>query len=222
MTEYDVEFEALGAKVAFPKETLSYVLADHLAALGLRQLHIAETEKYAHVTFFFNGGVEEPKAGESRVLIPSPKVATYDLQPEMSAFEVTDVLLEAMADGKADVYIVNYANGDMVGHTGVQAAAEAAIEAIDDCLHRVIDAVLSAGGVAIVTADHGNAEQMQDEDGNVWTAHSMSPVPFVVIGVEDVALDTETDATLADIAPTLLNLMGATIPPEFTGRSLSV
>ncbi|MCL2631899.1 MAG: 2,3-bisphosphoglycerate-independent phosphoglycerate mutase [Coriobacteriia bacterium] len=222
MTEYDIEFEALGARVAFAKETLDFVLADYLSQLGLRQLHIAETEKYAHVTFFLNGGIEEAKPGEQRILIPSPKVATYDLQPEMSANEVTEALIHAIKTDAADVFIVNYANGDMVGHTGIQSAAEQAITAVDRCLQQVIDTVLEAGGVAIVTADHGNAEEMVDEEGNTWTAHSMSPVPLTIIGDKTIALDLEADGRLSDIAPTLLDLMGLKIPEEFTGKSLII
>ena len=260
MTEFDATFERdFNCRVAFPKSFPTNVLADHLSSLSLRQLHIAETEKYAHVTFFFNGGVEEPKAGEQRILIPSPKVATYDLKPEMSAFEVTDALVEAIETDAADVYIVNYANGDMVGHTGVLPAAIAAIEAVDTCLHRVVNAILVNGGVALVTADHGNSEQMVDEDGSPWTAHTISPVPLTLICAEareddkgtvsdkgtvnlttfheklsslpspchlpfkrTIDLDRLGRARLADIAPTLLDLMELPIPPEFTGRSLLI
>ncbi|MCL1879077.1 MAG: 2,3-bisphosphoglycerate-independent phosphoglycerate mutase, partial [Actinomycetia bacterium] len=182
MTEYDPAFAAeLGAEVVFPKSFPKNVLADYLASLGLKQLHIAETEKYAHVTFFFNGGIEAAKPGEQRILVPSPKVATYDLQPQMSAPEVTAQLVAAIEGGVADVYIVNYANGDMVGHTGVQSAAEAAVAAVDRGLCQVIAAIQAAGGVALVTADHGNADVMQDAEGHVWTAHSLSPVPLVLI-----------------------------------------
>jgi 2,3-bisphosphoglycerate-independent phosphoglycerate mutase len=223
MTEYDVTFERdFGARIAFPKSFPSNVLADYLSSLGLRQLHIAETEKYAHVTFFFNGGVEELKAGEQRILIPSPKVATYDLQPEMSAPEVTQVLVDAIEEDAADVYIVNYANGDMVGHTGVLSAAIAALEAVDRGLKRVVDAILAKGGVALVTADHGNSEMMVTDDGAVWTAHTLSPVPLVLVETGGHALDfdREAPARLADIAPTLLDLMELPIPPEWTGRSL--
>ncbi|MCL2150959.1 MAG: 2,3-bisphosphoglycerate-independent phosphoglycerate mutase, partial [Coriobacteriia bacterium] len=226
MTEYDPRFAAFGAQVAFEKQLPENVLADHLSSLGLRQLHIAETEKYAHVTFFLNGGVEEPKPGEQRVLIDSPKVATYDLQPQMSAPEVTDALVAAIQADQADVFIVNYANGDMVGHTGIQTAAEQAVAEVDRCLRQVIEAILAAGGVAVITADHGNADQMLDSQGNVWTAHSLSPVPFAIICAESrgsgrsIDLDREGAASLADIAPTLLDLMGLPIPAEFTGRSL--
>jgi 2,3-bisphosphoglycerate-independent phosphoglycerate mutase len=226
MTEYDPLFEQdLGAQVAFPKSFPANVLADYLSSLGLRQLHIAETEKYAHVTFFFNGGVEEPKEGEQRILIPSPKVATYDLQPQMSAPEVTAALVDAIERDAADVYIVNYANGDMVGHTGVLTAAIEAIETVDRGLKQVVDAIIAKGGVALVTADHGNSEQMIDEAGAPWTAHTLSPVPLAVIEPPDERafdLECEQPARLADIAPTLLGLMGIPIPLEWTGRSLLV
>jgi 2,3-bisphosphoglycerate-independent phosphoglycerate mutase len=226
MTEYDPVFEqSLGAQVAFPKSFPTNVLADYLASLGLKQLHIAETEKYAHVTFFFNGGVEEPKEGEKRILIPSPKVATYDLQPQMSAPEVTAALVDAIEHDAADVYIVNYANGDMVGHTGVLAAAIEAIEAVDRGLEQVVEAIVAKGGVVLVTADHGNSEQMIDETGAPWTAHTLSPVPLAVIEPPHnriFDLEYEQPARLADIAPTLLNLMGVPIPPEWTGRSLLI
>ena len=233
MTEYDPLFEdKFGAQVAFPKTFPANTLADYLASLGLRQLHIAETEKYAHVTFFFNGGIEEPKAGEKRILVPSPKVATYDLLPAMSAPEVTDVLVEAIRADAADVYIVNYANGDMVGHTGVLPAAIAAIEAVDDGLKRVIEAIVSKGGVALVTADHGNSEQMADAQGKPWTAHTTNEVPLVLVSSSlpgssgssissgGISLDCGGAARLADIAPTLLDLMELPVPSEFTGRSL--
>jgi 2,3-bisphosphoglycerate-independent phosphoglycerate mutase len=227
MTEYDPAFEdSLGALVAFPKHFPANVLADYLASLGLRQLHIAETEKYAHVTFFFNGGVEAAKAGEQRILIPSPQVATYDLQPEMSAPEVTERLVEAILSDSADFYVVNYANGDMVGHTGIQEAAEAAVTAVDAGLNAVLKAVLDKGGAALVTADHGNADVMVDAKGHPWTAHSLSPVPLALVSAESKGekrsfdLDRSAPACLADIAPTLLDLMELEIPPEFEGRSL--
>jgi 2,3-bisphosphoglycerate-independent phosphoglycerate mutase len=225
MTEYDVTFERdFATRVAFPKSFPKNVLADYFSALGLRQLHIAETEKYAHVTFFFNGGVEKAKEGERRILIPSPQVATYDLQPQMSAPEVTQALLDAIETDAAEVYIVNYANGDMVGHTGVLPATIAAIEAVDVGLKRVVGAVLDKGGVALVTADHGNSEQMVDDTGAPWTAHTLSPVPLVVIEAKarTVDLDRDTPARLADIAPTLLDLMDLPIPQEWTGHSLLV
>ena len=224
MTEYDPLFaERFGALVAFPKNFPANTLSDYFAQLGLRQLHIAETEKYAHVTFFLNGGIEEPKTGERRVLISSPKVATYDLKPQMSAPEVTEALVEAIMSDAADVYIVNYANGDMVGHTGVLPAAIAAIEAVDEGLRQVLDAVVAKGGVALVTADHGNSEQMVDKDGNPWTAHTTNEVPLVLIDPDASRgsdLDRSGPARLADIAPTLLDLMEIPVPAEFTGRSL--
>lgn len=251
MTEYDATFaERFELAVAFPKVFPVNTLADYLASLGLRQLHIAETEKYAHVTFFFNGGIEEPKPGEQRILIPSPKVATYDLQPEMSAPGVTDALVDAINADAADVYIVNYANCDMVGHTGVLEAAVKAVEAVDAGLQRVVEALVAKGGVALVTADHGNAEHMVDTDGGLFTAHTLSPVPLVVIDAQAMGakaadaqdpqiqadqmedsveplqrrldLERQQPGRLADIAPTLLDLMELPIPPEFTGRSLLI
>ncbi len=216
LTEYD---PTIPAPVAFPKEFPEHVLADALAANGLRQLHIAETEKYAHVTFFLNGGVEEPKPGETRVLVPSPKVTTYDLKPEMSASEVTDRLVEAIEGDAADVFIVNYANCDMVGHTGVFDAAVKAVEAVDTAVGRVLCALAAKGGSAILTADHGNAEQMVDADQvTPFTAHTTSTVPIVVVG-KGVAGIAE-GGRLADVAPTLADLIGIPQPPEWTGVSL--
>jgi 2,3-bisphosphoglycerate-independent phosphoglycerate mutase len=224
MTEYDASFERdFRTTVAFPKSFPENVLADYLSSLGLRQLHIAETEKYAHVTFFLNGGIEQAKPGERRILIPSPKVATYDLQPQMSAPEVTDALVSAIENDEADVYIVNYANGDMVGHTGVLPAAIAAVEAVDAGLKRVVEAIVAKGGVALVTADHGNCEQMVDDSGAAWTAHTTSEVPLVAIdGLDGQAIGLRSDqpARLADIAPTLMDLMGLEVPAQWTGRSL--
>ncbi len=218
LTEYD---RTIPAPVAFPKELSTCVLADVLADAGLRQLKIAETEKYAHVTFFFNGGAEAPKPAEERILVPSPKVATYDLMPEMSAHEVTDRLVAAIESGQADVYIVNYANCDMVGHTGVLEAAIQAVEAVDSCVGRVVAAIRAAGGSAIVTADHGNAETMLDTDGHSpFTAHTSGEVPFCVIADDVSAL--ESGGILADVAPTLLELISVDRPQEWTGRSLLV
>jgi 2,3-bisphosphoglycerate-independent phosphoglycerate mutase len=182
-------------------------------------MHVAETEKYAHVTFFLNGGVETPKPGEERVLVPSPKVATYDLQPEMSEPEVTDRLVEAIERDHADVYVVNYANCDMVGHTGVLAAAVSAVEAVDKGVGRAVGAIEAKGGVALVTADHGNAEKMIADDGvTPFTAHTTDPVPLIAIakGVTGV----RSGGRLADVAPTLLDLIGLAVPPQWTGRSL--
>lgn len=216
LTEYD---PTIDAAVAFPKSLPDNVLADVLAAHGLRQLHIAETEKYAHVTFFLNGGVEPPKTGESRILVPSPKVATYDLKPEMSAPQVAEELVAAIRSDAADVYIVNFANCDMVGHTGVFMAAVRAVEAVDGAVGRVIGAITEKGGCALVTADHGNAETMVDADGATpFTAHTISPVPLVCVlkGVSALA----DGGILADVAPTLLAMIGVEAPREWTGRSL--
>jgi len=215
LAEYDPK---IPAPVAFPKEVARCVLADVIADAGLRQLRIAETEKYAHVTFFFNGGAEDPKPAEERILIPSPKVATYDLKPEMSAWEVTDRLVAAIEAGEADVYIVNYANCDMVGHTGVLAAAIKAVEAVDSCVGRVVDAIQARGGAAIITADHGNAECMLEPDGvSPFTAHTSGEVPFCVVADGVSAL--QDGGILADVAPTLLDLMSVDQPAEWTGRS---
>jgi 2,3-bisphosphoglycerate-independent phosphoglycerate mutase len=219
LTTYDQSFSL---PVAFPKERVPETLADVLAQHGLRQLHIAETEKYAHVTFFLNGGVEEPKTGERRILIPSPKVATYDLCPAMSAVEVTDALLRALEGGEAEVYIVNYANGDMVGHTGIMAAAIQAVETVDTQLGRLVDAVLAQGGSLLITADHGNAEQMSapaSERATPHTAHTLNPVPLLVVGTDVQAL---SGGRLADLAPTLLGLLGIKAPKIWTGSDLVV
>jgi 2,3-bisphosphoglycerate-independent phosphoglycerate mutase len=215
LTEYD---PTIPAAVAFAKDLPCCTLADVLAESGLRQLHIAETEKYAHVTFFFNGGAEPPKPGEERVLVPSPKVATYDLQPEMSEPGVTDRLVEAILEGRADVYIVNYANCDMVGHTGVLEAAIRAVEAVDGGVGRVLAAVAECGGVAMVTADHGNAERMVADDGSPFTAHTTDPVPLIVVA--DGVRRVRAGGKLADVAPTLLDLVGLKPPAVWTGESL--
>jgi 2,3-bisphosphoglycerate-independent phosphoglycerate mutase len=226
LTDYDPEFAGFGVEVAFAKETLRNVLAEHVSLLGLTQCHIAETEKYAHVTFFFNGGVEDPFPGEIRTLIPSPKIATYDLKPEMSAPEVTEVLINAIRAGLADLYILNYANGDMVGHTGVLSAARLAVAAVDRCLQQLAQTVLEVGGVLLVTADHGNAEMMVDSNGDPWTAHTVCPVPLVLVssqsraGFRQLDLNREGEASLADVAPTILDLMELPIPSEFSGESL--
>ncbi len=214
LTQYDETFDV---PIAFPPESLKNILADVLSEHKLRQLRIAETEKYAHVTFFFNGGKETPVEGEDRLLIPSPKVATYDQQPEMSAYLVTDEVVKAIASGKYDVVILNYANLDMVGHTGVFDAAVKAVEAIDECIGRVFDAVSAANGLLIITADHGNAEQMLD-DGEPHTAHTSDPVPFLVCE-DGIKLK---NGMLADIAPTLLDVLGIGNPDEMTGRSLII
>ena len=217
MTQYDAEMP--NVEVAFPPQRLTNTLGEYVSSLGLSQLRIAETEKYAHVTFFFNGGVEEANPLEDRVLIPSPKVATYDLQPEMSALEVTEKVLEEIASSKYDLIILNFANPDMVGHTGVFDAAVSAVEALDGCVGRIADAMLAADGQILLTADHGNADQMLDEEGNVVTAHSTNQVPLVHIASAPVA-GFKDGGKLADIAPTLLKLMELPVPAEMTGESL--
>jgi 2,3-bisphosphoglycerate-independent phosphoglycerate mutase len=221
MTKYE---EGLPVLVAFPPET-ARSLAQTFSEAGWRQLHLAETEKYAHVTYFFNGGIETAWPGEDRRLVPSPKVATYDLQPSMSADGVTDALVEAIRSGDYDFIVANYANPDMVGHTGIWDATIEALETIDACVDRVVRAVEAAdtpdlvgpGSVLAITADHGNADEMLEEDGSPDTAHSLNPVPFVVT-VEGARLDGE--GILADVAPTVLALLGIEQPPEMTGRSL--
>jgi 2,3-bisphosphoglycerate-independent phosphoglycerate mutase len=202
--------------VAFEPEPLTNIFGEYISSLGLKQLRIAETEKYAHVTFFFNGGEERVFPGEDRVLIPSPKVATYDLKPEMSAYDVTDAVVERVKSREYDVIILNFANCDMVGHTGVFDAAVKAVSTVDDCIGKVLDAIAEVGGIALVTADHGNADKMIDENGEVFTAHTTNPVPLVLVG-EDVKL---TRGRLCDLAPTMLELMGLVKPEEMTGKSL--
>ena len=218
MTEYSVEHNQW-LKVLFPPEDLKNIFGEVVAKAGLTQLRIAETEKYAHVTFFFNGGKETLFPNEERILVPSPKVATYDLKPEMSAYEVTDKLVEAIQSDKFDVIIVNYANGDMVGHTGVLDAAIRAVEAVDSCVGRVVSAVQEKGGILFITADHGNAEQMKDPvKGTPYTAHTATPVKAVLVNAPaDIKLN---DGRLSDVAPTLLALLGLTQPAEMTGCSL--
>jgi 2,3-bisphosphoglycerate-independent phosphoglycerate mutase len=218
LTEYD---PTIAAPVAFPKDLPCCVLADVIAEAGLRQFHIAETEKYAHVTFFFNGGVEVPKEGEERVLVPSPKVPTYDLQPEMSAPEVTRRLVGAILADRADFYVVNYANCDMVGHTGVLKAAIAAVEAVDASVGAVVAAARERGGCVLITADHGNAEQMLDPtSGGVFTAHTTDPVPFICV-CDDVSA-VRGDGILADVAASVCELLGVDQPAEWTGESLLI
>ena len=213
-TEYDASMP--NVMVAFPRVAVKNGLGEYLSKLGLKQLRIAETEKYAHVTFFFNGGVETVYPGEDRVLVNSPKVATYDLQPEMSAVEVTDKCVERIESGSYDVIILNFANCDMVGHTGVYNAAVKAVETVDACVGRVVEATRSMGGIAMITADHGNAEEMFKSDGSPMTAHTTNPVPFIVVG----AAVKLHPGRLADIAPTILDVMGLECPPEMDGHTL--
>ena len=202
-----------------PLLAVLWIVGEVLARNGLRQLRIAETEKYAHVTFFFNGGVETPYEGEERILVPSPKVATYDLLPEMSAHEVTDRLVEAIGSGRFDVIICNYANGDMVGHTGKMDAAIQAVEVLDGALGRLEEAVLAAGGEMLITADHGNVEQMVDPQAEqAHTAHTTNPVPLIYVTKRTASL--ADNGSLCDVAPTLLSVMGLEKPVEMTGRSL--
>ena len=218
-TQYDVTF---GDKVhiAFHPESLTNTLGEYLSAQGKTQLRIAETEKYAHVTFFFNGGVEEPYEGEDRALIPSPKVATYDLKPEMSAYEVAEEAVRRVESGKYDVMILNFANPDMVGHTGVMEAATTAVHAVDECLGKVVEAIRKQGGRAIITADHGNCEQMYAEDGSPFTAHTINPVPVVLVDDANKAVTLRKGGRLSDLSPTILGLMGLPTPAGMTGSSL--
>ena len=215
-TEYDATMPHV--EVAFPRVCVSNGLGEYLSQMGMTQLRIAETEKYAHVTFFFNGGSETVFPGEDRVLIPSPKVATYDLQPEMSAPEVCEKCVERIESGAYDVIILNFANCDMVGHTGVFDAAVKAVETVDECVGKVVDATLKMGGIAMITADHGNAEQMTEPDGSPMTAHTTNPVPFILCGA-----GTELrKGRLADIAPTILDVMGLACPEDMDGKTLIV
>ncbi|PJI07631.1 MULTISPECIES: 2,3-bisphosphoglycerate-independent phosphoglycerate mutase [Clostridium] len=218
MTEYDAKFK--NVDVAFGPETIVNTLGQYVSSKGLNQLRIAETEKYAHVTFFFNGGVETPNKNEDRALIPSPKVATYDLQPEMSAYKVTDELLNRLNQDKYDMVILNFANPDMVGHTGILEAAEKAVEAVDECLGKIVKKVLELDGTVFITADHGNSEQMVDySTGNPMTAHTTNPVPFVYVSNHSKGKKLD-EGVLADIAPTMLKEMGLDKPAEMTGKSL--
>jgi len=219
-TEYDVTIQ--NKQVAFVKEEITNTFGEFLAAHNMTQARIAETEKYAHVTFFFNGGVEEPNKGEDRILVKSPKVATYDLKPEMSAYEVCDKLVDAIKSDKYDVIIINFANPDMVGHTGVEDAAIKAIEAVDECVGKAVDALKEVDGQMFICADHGNAEQLIDETtGEPFTAHTTNPVPFILVNA-DPAYKLREGGCLADIAPTLIELMGMEQPKEMTGKSLLV
>lgn len=219
MTRYDDTFTNI--ETAFKPVTLSNTMGEYLAANGKTQLRIAETEKYAHVTFFFNGGVEAPNPGEDRELIPSPKVTTYDLKPEMSAYEVTDKAVELIGSGKYDVMILNFANCDMVGHTGVLEAAEKAVKTVDTCVDRVVKAVLATGGQVLITADHGNADMMIDPaTGEPFTAHTTNKVPFILVDPSRKDSKLREGGRLADLAPTMLELMGLPKPSEMTGESL--
>ena len=217
MTQYDATMP--NVDVAFKPQSLTNTLGEYISSLGMKQLRIAETEKYAHVTFFFNGGVEKQYEGEDRILVKSPAVATYDLKPEMSAYEVTDKLIPAIKSGEYDVIILNYANCDMVGHTGVFEAAVKAVEAVDDCVGKVTDAIAEMGGVALITADHGNADKMVEDDGKPFTAHTTNPVPFCVVGYD---CKLREGGVLADIAPTILKILDLPQPEEMTGKSIIV
>ena len=215
MTQYDATMP--NVEVAYKPESLENTFGEYISKQGMTQLRIAETEKYAHVTFFFNGGVEKQYPGEDRILVKSPAVATYDLQPEMSAYEVTDKMVEAVKSGKYDALILNYANCDMVGHTGVFEAAVKAVEAVDTCVGRVVEAVKEMGGCVLLTADHGNADKMVDTDGEPFTAHTTNPVPFCVINHP---CQLREGGRLADIAPTMLKVLGLPQPAEMTGESI--
>lgn len=220
MTQYDKTFEG-HLQIAFKPQSMHNTLGEYLAKMGKTQLRIAETEKYAHVTFFFNGGVEAPNKGEDRVLIASPKVATYDLKPEMSAYEVTDEAVRRIESGKYDVMILNFANCDMVGHTGVMDAAVAAVHAVDSCVRMVVEAIQKTGGRCIITADHGNAEYMWDEKAQVpFTAHTTNPVPCILVDDSRKSVELREGGRLCDLAPTLLDLMELPVPQEMTGKTL--
>ena len=218
---YDSSFRDVD--VAFPPDEIKNTLPQYLASLGKKQLHIAETEKYAHVTFFFNAKLEAPVEGETRIVIPSPKVATYDLKPEMSAYEVTERALQELSTGEYDAMILNFANCDMVGHTGIIPAAVKAVHTVDECVQRLLDKILSMGGGALVTADHGNADKMIDDDGvSPFTAHTTNPVPVILVSEELKGVTLRKDGVLADLSPTLLEMMGLPQPAEMTGKSLIV
>lgn len=217
-TLYNADFRDV--EIAFPHLKIENSLGEYLSKAGKTQLRIAETEKYAHVTFFFNNGVEKPYPGETRELIHSPKVATYDLKPEMSAYEVTDKVLKELDSGKFDAVILNFANCDMVGHTGVLDATVKAVGTVDECVKKVTDKILSLGGSAIITADHGNADSLISEDGHMMTAHTTNPVPVILVSKKHKNATLRKDGILADLAPTLLDLMGLPKPAEMTGKSL--
>ena len=217
MTQYDATMP--NVHVAFPPEALTMTMGEYISKHGLTQLRIAETQKYAHVTFFYNGGEEKTFPGEDRILIKSPDVETFDLKPEMSAYEVTDAVVKAIEEDKYNMIILNYANCDMVGHTGIEEAAVKAVEAVDDCVGRTVDAILKAGGAALITADHGNAEKMKEPDGAPFTAHTTNPVPLIVAGYP---CKLREGGRLADLSPTMLDIMGLPKPPEMDGESLIV
>jgi 2,3-bisphosphoglycerate-independent phosphoglycerate mutase len=216
MTPYDATFE--GLHVIFDKDNVDNTLGQYVSSLGLRQLRIAETEKYAHVTFFLNGGREEKFPGEERILVPSPKVATYDLKPEMSAYEVRDELVKALDTKPFDFSALNFANGDMVGHTGVYDAIVKAVKAVDACVHDVVDAAQRNDYEVVIIADHGNADHAKNPDGSPNTAHSLNPVPIIVVSDRVKAVH---NGVLADVAPTVLKIMGLAQPKEMTGRALA-
>ena len=216
MTPYDASFK--GVHILFPKENVHNTLGEYISKQGLKQLHTAETEKYAHVTFFFNGGRETPYEGEDRILVASPKVATYDLKPEMSAFEVKDKLVAAIKENKYNFIVVNFANGDMVGHTGVYEAIEKAVKAVDSCVKDVVTAANEIGYETIIIADHGNADNAENADGTPNTAHSLNPVPFIYVTENKQA--KVKDGVLADVAPSILHIMGLKQPAEMTGKDL--
>jgi 2,3-bisphosphoglycerate-independent phosphoglycerate mutase len=218
MTPYDANFK--GVHILFPKENVEDTLGEYLSKLGKKQLHTAETEKYAHVTFFFNGGREAPYDNEDRILVPSPKVPTYDLKPEMSAYEVKDKLVEAIKTEKYDFIVVNFVNGDMVGHTGVYNAIAKAVWAVDHCVQEVIEAAKAAGYEAIIIADHGNADNAINEDGTPNTAHSLNPVPFIYVTDNNSA--KVKNGRLADVAPSILHIMGLEQPSDMTGENLII
>ena len=217
MAQYDATMP--NVSIAYPPEQLTMTMGEYLAKLGKTQLRIAETQKYAHVTFFFNGGEEKQFEGEDRILIKSPDVETFDMKPEMSAYEVCDAVVEAINADKYDVIILNYANCDMVGHTGIFDAAVQAVEAVDECVGRMVEAILAKGGAALITADHGNADKMYEPDGSPFTAHTTNPVPLIAVGVEGTLRE---GGVLADLAPTMLDIMGVPQPNEMTGKSLLV
>lgn len=218
MTQYNKDFT--GLEVAFKPQTLTNTFGEYISKKGLKQLRIAETEKYAHVTFFFNGGVEKANEGEVRVLIPSPKVLTYDLKPEMSVYEVTDTCIEKIKSEEFDVIVMNFANCDMVGHTGIMDAAIKAVKAVDECVGKVKEAIEAVGGTLLITADHGNADVMKEEDGSPFTAHTTNPVPFIVVDDKLIGTQLRRDGKLCDVIPTMLDIMQVELPEEMTGKSL--